>query len=276
MNQLLCRRSAAQRASAFTLIELLVVIAIIAILAAILFPVFARARENARRSSCQSNLKQMALGIIQYQQDYDEKFVNIVTPAALGPAFGWGGGIQPYLKSSQVFHCPSASGDKSDSVSSENYSDYGMNRLLNTVTGSLTIPAGGLPIAAVRFPSQTVMLVDVRTGTARNNLNGCNNGWDSNSLIGGGIATGCDPTAVLAKSQALLPESSGGTEARRHLEGQNFAFVDGHVKWFKSSGRSLSASNYRFMENVFMGDVGIGETSSAGSGSQTVVYGFGL
>ena len=63
-----------RRTTAFTLIELLVVIAIIAILAAILFPVFARARENARRSSCQSNLKQIALGIKQYTQDYDEKF----------------------------------------------------------------------------------------------------------------------------------------------------------------------------------------------------------
>ena len=61
-----------QKRAAFTLIELLVVIAIIAILAAILFPVFARARENARRSSCQSNLKQIGLGIAQYTQDYDE------------------------------------------------------------------------------------------------------------------------------------------------------------------------------------------------------------
>ena len=68
----ICKKNQAHKA--FTLIELLVVIAIIAILAAILFPVFARARENARRSSCQSNLKQLGLGFIQYQQDYDEKF----------------------------------------------------------------------------------------------------------------------------------------------------------------------------------------------------------
>src|SRR6476619_4947859 len=88
---------------AFTLIELLVVIAIIAILAAILFPVFGRARENARRSSCQSNLKQLGLSIEQYKQDYDTRY----------PGFGqtgnngWGENVQPYLKSIQILQCPS-------------------------------------------------------------------------------------------------------------------------------------------------------------------------
>ncbi len=89
----------------FTLIELLVVIAIIAILAAILFPVFARARENARRSSCQSNLKQIGLGILQYAQDYDEKYPFAGNTS--GPAINWGQTTQPYLKSNQVFACPS-------------------------------------------------------------------------------------------------------------------------------------------------------------------------
>ena len=92
--------------SAFTLIELLVVIAIIAILAAILFPVFARARENARRSSCQSNLKQIGLGVLLYTQDYDEKY-----PAGYMPTNGvnvpWPVVLQPYVKSTQVFLPPS-------------------------------------------------------------------------------------------------------------------------------------------------------------------------
>src|SRR5687768_3857109 len=90
--------------SAFTLIELLVVIAVIALLAAILFPVFARARENARRASCQSNLKQIGIGLMQYTQDYDERF-----PVRL--ATGGNGNyvvpIMPYVKSVQVFKCPS-------------------------------------------------------------------------------------------------------------------------------------------------------------------------
>ena len=104
----------AQRARAhkkgFTLIELLVVIAIIAILAAILFPVFARARENARRASCSSNLKQIGLGIIQYSQDYDEKLPARVYFGG-EPAKSWRVVIQPYVKSTQLFACPSNTGN---------------------------------------------------------------------------------------------------------------------------------------------------------------------
>ena len=102
------RRTAA-RNSGFTLIELLVVIAIIAILAAILLPVFARARENARKSSCENNEKQLGVAFIAYTQDYDEKFANGLTSAADG---GWVGGagwacqIYPYVKSGGVYHCP--------------------------------------------------------------------------------------------------------------------------------------------------------------------------
>src|SRR4028119_122023 len=91
----------------FTLIELLVVIAIIAILASILFPVFARARENARRSSCQSNLKQIGLGLLQYTQDYDEKIVNGENNNETGFTTRWMDRIQPYVKSDQLFMCPS-------------------------------------------------------------------------------------------------------------------------------------------------------------------------
>ena len=97
---------------AFTLIELLVVIAIIAILAAILFPVFARARENARRSSCTSNLKQIGLGLIQYSQDYDEKqpldyFTEDNDQSGYGGRYKWMDAAYPYIKSEQIFNCPS-------------------------------------------------------------------------------------------------------------------------------------------------------------------------
>ena len=97
--------------SAFTLVELLVVIAIIAILAAILFPTFARARENARRASCQSNLKQIGLAFIQYAQDYDEyspSSVNRNVATNTGRR-SWPTVLMPYVKSTQIFVCPSAS-----------------------------------------------------------------------------------------------------------------------------------------------------------------------
>ena len=101
------RRNRAQN-FAFTLIELLVVIAIIAILAAILFPVFSRARENARKTSCLSNLKQIGLAMMQYTQDNDERFMHANHDAT--PPYTWFAPLQPYIKSTQVFKCPSLGG----------------------------------------------------------------------------------------------------------------------------------------------------------------------
>jgi prepilin-type N-terminal cleavage/methylation domain-containing protein/prepilin-type processing-associated H-X9-DG protein len=95
-----------KKSNAFTLIELLVVIAIIAILAAILFPVFATAREKARQSTCESNEKQIALGIIQYTQDYDEVFPGGSENSGAGWQTTWAGVVLPYIKSTAVFLCP--------------------------------------------------------------------------------------------------------------------------------------------------------------------------
>jgi prepilin-type N-terminal cleavage/methylation domain-containing protein/prepilin-type processing-associated H-X9-DG protein len=98
-----------RRGKGFTLIELLVVIAIIAILAAILFPVFARARENARRASCQSNQKQIGLAFLQYTQDYDERYPGALmwNNTTATESRGWMSTLQPYLKSEQIMRCPS-------------------------------------------------------------------------------------------------------------------------------------------------------------------------
>src|SRR5450755_4691782 len=93
----------------FTLIELLVVIAIIAILAAILFPVFAKARENARRASCESNLKQISLGIMQYNQDNDETYMLTQLPSPGGSGITFAAAIYSYTKSTQILQCPSGS-----------------------------------------------------------------------------------------------------------------------------------------------------------------------
>lgn len=175
--------------NAFTLIELLVVIAIIAILAAILFPVFGRARENARKASCLSNLKQIGLGTQQYTQDYDEKlyphrFNNTQNPLALetgAPAniiqnkIFWPILLQPYIKSYQVFECPSNpkhwskwntdgiacanAGCSNDGYGAEN--SYGHNDLLSPAD-AFNGGAGPLPVGLASIPSTstTVMAVD--------------------------------------------------------------------------------------------------------------------
>src|SRR5471032_603000 len=104
--------SHSNRRRGFTLIELLVVIAIIAILASILFPAFSRARENARRTSCLNNLKQIGLGVMQYVQDYDEQYPltrnSTATVSTGGTSWGlWRVNTYPYVKSTQVYTCPS-------------------------------------------------------------------------------------------------------------------------------------------------------------------------
>ena len=215
----------------FTLIELLVVIAIIAILAAILFPVFARARENARRSSCQSNLKQIALGFAQYSQDYDEKFPRHANPDALT---GWVVVLQPYLKSTQIFQCPSDSSVAPTTPDAEGYTDYAYN--LGLAGFSSTVSVGqGLSIAALTQTTLTVLNVDKPvtdfTGSYSWNV-GC-----------GSLA----PDACTAPGLATFPTPVAGQGALIHLEGQNYSFTDGHVKWLKAATKTQSAKVYNFI-----------------------------
>ncbi len=187
----------------FTLIELLVVIAIIAILAAILFPVFARAREKARMTSCLSNLKQIGLGFLMYVQDYDER---TPTNGGWGPpvTYYWQPKIEPYLKNTQIFACPSDGRGAFAYHGQTLYYGYANHTCHNT------------KMAQIKQPSSTIMThdgvhpaVDGRRGIMTGNCGAYStSGWCTNSGV-------------------------GTIDDFIHNQGDNVVFWDGHAKWIQ-------------------------------------------
>ncbi len=226
----------------FTLIELLVVIAIIAILAAILFPVFARARENARRSSCMSNLKQIGLGIMQYTQDYDEKMPRAwygTGPFDSGTtAYWWQDATTPYLKSNQIFICPSATGDPasySPRGGRSNWGSYGMNSVYWNEALGIQAPANnGMSLAAIESVATTVEASD---GNGSYQI-----AWRDKAAQ--------PPVLTLSSGQRAMgingaTDNGEGAVVERHLETTNILFCDGHVKSMKLTAlAALSSDGY--------------------------------
>lgn len=202
------RRQEKDISKGFTLIELLVVIAIIAILAAILFPVFARARENARRASCQSNLKQAMLGILMYTQDYDEKAL------AVRRGRWWPEPYQPYVKSTQLFKCPSATLET-------RYTNYNVNHVV--LAGVSLTEDRAVPLH-IFDSSRTCLMVD--GGGPNNTESSVSSPYYSQLIVGPDTAAGVTDIFDDRKWYAV---------SARHLEGANVAFLDGHVKWMPKS-----------------------------------------
>jgi prepilin-type N-terminal cleavage/methylation domain-containing protein/prepilin-type processing-associated H-X9-DG protein len=222
----------------FTLIELLVVIAIIALLAAILFPVFARARENARRTGCQNNLKQIGVGVAQYTQDYDEMMVPYRNQAN-GSDTPFHALLQPYVKSTQIFKCPSnstISGMTGTNTAttvpvpvgpiSRSYYGNGNNdgHWAGPNNGRRAMAEGGTtrPIADYAFPARTILIMETR-------------GKNHPDLWNDGDLTNATNTLF------------------GHLGTTNMLFVDGHVKAMKPTATG-SPINMWSMNNASDGN----------------------
>ncbi|HZO87086.1 MAG TPA: DUF1559 domain-containing protein [Chthonomonadaceae bacterium] len=258
------------KSRAFTLIELLVVIAIIAILAAILFPVFAQAREKARAISCVSNEKQIALGVLMYIQDYDETFPiywyrqradgsddrpsdDPFSPGVPDRMFGWNEAIYPYVKNVQLFRCPDAPRASTltsigSGVGGVAFNDdaptgatgYALNARISGNTGYLddgNTQHPPLNDAALEFAANTIMIVEASSNCS----DGCSTsdenewGWQGRHvdlLYGDGWIGGSDPGAAFIQPGFKPPLA-------RHNGGANYAFSDGHVKFLNAGAMGL-------------------------------------
>lgn len=249
-----------KRILAFTLIELLVVIAIIAILAAILFPVFAQARERARAIACISNMKQVGTGLIMYVQDYDET-MPVAFPSN-PPINGGATGIpeplesmlEPYIKNVDCWACPSGAkgstqyndvwdgrygrGNNNGRTRSYNYVGQINTREANNNTDPNTGMSGwggnAQTLAAMDRPAETIPVVDNNAGNA--------NGGDVNyGTPWGSLFTGCDTWKLAGRKAGQDAATSGGcngnyaaqSQSKGHFEAGSYIFADGHAKALK-------------------------------------------
>jgi|SRR5579884_1024752 len=260
--------NAPRHKNAFTLIELLVVIAIIAILAAILFPVFAQAREKARATSCLSNVKQVDLAFQMYLQDYDEDMMphwNNVSGDPKAPQYEWPMLIQPYIKNWQIFHCPSSSDPGGVWGGGPNAwygnwmwdSSIGYNYLGLSIWYDCTFTQG-VALAEVASPASTIAFVD---SAFQNSPPGGTESYPTNAEQGfSDINAPAQYAAILPATHTctwvnqipLGPHGNGGWDwtltpvnpsqpnftgwtINRHSQGENVGWVDGHAKFMRMS-----------------------------------------
>lgn len=243
--------------SGFTLIELLVVIAIIAILAAILFPVFARARENARRASCQSNLKQIGLGLIQYVQDYDERLPLRRFAPSVAPNWddnSWRTVIQPYVKSTQVMVCPSNPDNTKITFDPEFKRSYAGNTNWINASASGIQPTSSsdergffgqghtIPLALIENPSQLIAVTEL---------------WHAPW-----VTVIVDRDDLTNAEDGVTYRAYGDLLFAGHLGRSNYLFADGHVKALRPL-QTVAGVNMWYRDNAPISNTGRNVLSQA-------------
>lgn len=203
----------------FTLIELLVVIAIIAILAAILFPVFAKAREKARQAACSSNVKQISLALMMYAEDWDEHYPMAVfaadTTGQAIPYGDWYDYLYGYVSNKQVFFCPSFM--NRDYTIAQKPTDYVLNGYCSHSRS----------MAEISRPSEQVSIAERQEDFTDTDYHSCKLGDDVNGAM--------DPAPwnlTPAQAAAGLP-GCAAIASDRHNGGANYGFCDGHAKWMR-------------------------------------------
>jgi prepilin-type N-terminal cleavage/methylation domain-containing protein/prepilin-type processing-associated H-X9-DG protein len=256
-----------QRNKGFTLIELLVVIAIIAILAAILFPVFAKVREKARQTACLSNIRQLGLALIQYVNDNDQQTPSCAPNGASNCPAGWASRILPYVGTPTLYVCPDDS--TATTAGGQNVSSYGLNA--DTILDDAQQTGRSYAQSAYTEPDKTVWLFEVSGDTSEDITNpSTSQVYPHGDWSYGGaspVGWGQGKNDNYADPYGANAEGGGGTSATdghlqyatgqfgystvcdnflvtpRHTGGSNYLMADGHAKWFRGSAISAGYNN---------------------------------